>query len=310
MMDTDNALRTGHSKVSDTGRTAVGEHSRPLRYLIVALVVLGWWALGRLLNLNVSGFTLLGVPILLAFQVWIHRQPLLSLWVRSSPPLRVDAWFILIWFLFSIVPTVNLVSAFNQRDLWSAASAAAAVLGAFGLAYALRSMKPSISGVSAGRMALYFLIALVVGLLPLIPTLVLPNFMHMRINGQTATTAGLPPLASLLQVGLGRFLMGPLGFIVEEVFFRGGLDTYLHRGEKGTGWLSAIYLSALWGLWHLPGAALSQPNLLATLVSLIVAQIILGVPLSLLWRKSGNLAVPDTTHAVLEAVRSILSIPG
>lgn len=310
MMDTDNALQTGHPRVKDTGRAAIGEHSRPLRYLIVALVVLGWWALGRLLNLNVSGFTLLGVPILLAFQVWIHRQPLLSLWVRSAPPLRVDAWFILIWCLFSIVPAVNLVTALNQRDLWSAASAAAAVLGAFGLAYALRSLKPSISGVSAGRMALYFLIALVVGLLPLIPTLVLPRFVHMHINGQTATAASLPPLAVLLQVGLGRFLMGPVGFIVEEVFFRGGLDTYLHRGEKGTGWLSTIYVSVLWGLWHLPGAALAQPNLLATVVSLVVAQIILGVPLSLLWRKSGNLAVPDTIHAVLEAVRSILSIPG
>jgi Type II CAAX prenyl endopeptidase Rce1-like len=310
MIGINNILRNDRPKGMDTGRAAVGEHSRPLRYLIVTLVVLGWWALGRLLNLNVSGFTLLGVPILLAFQVWIHRQPLLSLWVRSAPPLRVDAWFILIWFLFSIVPTINLVSALNQRDLWSATSAAAAILGAFGLAYALRSMKPSLSGVSTGRMALYFLIAVVVGLLPLIPTLVLPRFVHMHINGQTVTAASLPPLAILLQVGLGRFLMGPLGFVVEEVFFRGGLDTYLHRGEKGTGWLSAVYVSALWGLWHLPGAALTQPNLLSTVVSLLVAQIILGVPLSLLWRKSGNLAVPDTTHAVLEAVRSILSIPG
>jgi membrane protease YdiL (CAAX protease family) len=109
-------------------------------------------------------------------------------------------------------------------------------------------------------------------------------------------------------VGLTRFLLGPVGFIVEEVFFRGGLDTYLHHGEKGTGWLSAIYVSALWGLWHLQGPALTQGHLLSTIVNLLVAQILLGVPLSLLWRKSGNLAFPDTAHALLEAVRNVLAI--
>ncbi len=308
MMDTDNILQADRAAESNTGRTAVGEHSRLLRYLIVTLVVVGWWGLGRFLNLNVSGFTLLGVPILLAFQVWIHRQPLLSLWVRSAPRLRVDGWFILLWLLFSIVPGVDLFQALRKADGWNAATAVAAILGAFGLAYALRSMNVKISGVSKGRMAVYFLIAVIVGLLPLIPTLLLPQFLHMRINGQAATATSLPPLATLVQVGLGRFLLGPVGFIVEEVFFRGGLDTYLHRGEKGTGWLSAIFISGLWGLWHLPGTALVQPNLLFTVASLVISQIILGVPLSLLWRKSGNLAVPDTTHAVLEAVRSVLSI--
>lgn len=42
----------------------------------------------------------------------------------------------------------------------------------------------------------------------------------------------------------GEFLLLPVGFMVEEVFFRGALDTCLHRGEQGTGWLSAIFVSA------------------------------------------------------------------
>ncbi len=101
--------------------------------------------------------------------------------------------------------------------------------------------------------------------------------------------------------------MLPVGYAVEEVFFRGALDTYLHRGEKGTGWLSAVFVSALWGLWHLPGQTVVAGNLLPTVVGLVIAQIVVGVPLSLWWRKSGNLTVNNTAHAFLEAARSVLS---
>ena len=94
--------------------------------------------------------------------------------------------------------------------------------------------------------------------------------------------------------------------MVEEVFFRGALDTYLHRGEEGIGWLSAIFVSALWGLWHLPGQA-KGPHLLSTVVTLVIAQIAVGVPLSFWWRQSGNLTVNNTTHAFLDAVRDILA---
>lgn len=301
---TDNVVRTDFPQAHRTKRTAIGERSRPLRFLIAALVVAAWWALGRLLHADVSGYTLLGVPIMLAFQLWIHRQPLLALWVRSAPPMCIDAWFILLWILFSLVPAYGILMAVRQADWGSAATSFAAIIGAFGLAYALRATRSADNRPSA----LYFLIAVVIGLLPLIPTLVLPHLFHMRINGQTATVVRLPGLFTVLQVGLGRFLIGPVGFVVEEVFFRGALDTYLHRGEQGIGWVSAIYVSALWGLWHLSGEALISGHLVSTVLSLLVAQIILGVPLSFLWRKSGNLAVPDTTHAVLEAVRSILAI--
>jgi membrane protease YdiL (CAAX protease family) len=218
----------------------------------------------------------------------------------------MDAWFVVLWFLFSLVPLYNLGMALAGADLWGAVTGFAAFVGAFGLAYALRSMRRSVSGTGGSQWVLYFLAAAIVGLLPLIPALVLPQFLHMRINGQVSTTA-VPSLMTILQVGLPRFLSGTIGFVVEEVFFRGCLDTYLHRGEKGTGWLSAIYISALWGLWHLPTAALLTGNLLGTVLSLLFSQIIIGVPLSLLWRKTGNLAVPDTTHAFLEAVRSILA---
>ncbi len=89
---------------------------------------------------------------------------------------------------------------------------------------------------------------------------------------------------------------------MEEVFFRGVLDTYLHQGEEGTGWLSAIYLSALWGLWHVPISS-SQP---LVILVLLIFQIAVGVPLSIWWRRSGNLTVPGTTHALIDTIRNVL----
>ncbi len=44
------------------------------------------------------------------------------------------------------------------------------------------------------------------------------------------------------------FLMAPIGFMVEEVFFRGPLDTHVYGGSQGTDWLSAIVNSLLWGM--------------------------------------------------------------
>jgi membrane protease YdiL (CAAX protease family) len=98
--------------------------------------------------------------------------------------------------------------------------------------------------------------------------------------------------------------------VVEEVLFRGGLDTHVHRGEQGTGWLSAVYVSALWGIWHLPGsiAAGGGARLASTIAGLIVAQVLVGVPLSLWWRKTGNLLVTDAAHGVLEAARTVLGV--
>ncbi len=104
--------------------------------------------------------------------------------------------------------------------------------------------------------------------------------------------------------------MAPVGFVVEEVFFRGALDTYLHHGEEGTGWLSAIFVSALWGLWHLPGQTIVLGHLASTLVGLVIPEVLVGVPLSLWWRKSGNLATSNTAHAVLDAVRNGLAGAG
>ncbi len=187
-----------------------------------------------------------------------------------------------------------------QMQFTYAAEFSMALVGAFGLAYAVRAMRIK----TWGQLGLCLLTVGIIGLLPQIVSVLLPHIVHLTIkSGHPATTAQ-PTLLQSLEIVMQWFLIAPVGFVVEEVFFRGALDTYLHRGEKGVGWLSAIFVSALWGLWHLPLQPIPAGQILSTAVGLIIAQVLVGVPLSLWWRASGNLVVNNTAHALLEAVRN------
>jgi membrane protease YdiL (CAAX protease family) len=282
--------------------------SRATRYLIAALVVAIYIALGLLFHLNTAAYELLGIPLVVAFQLGVQRQPLRMLWVRSKSPFRLDGWFILLWAVLSLVPVYAIVVSLKRGNLWDAAVGAVAIVGAFGLTYAQRSMRRG----NVRQMVLCLLTAGGIGLLLLVATVALPGAVHLHgVPAARPTMVHLPALMSAVQLGIVNFLiLWPGFFMVEEVFFRGAIDTYVHRGDKGVGWLSAVFVSALWGLWHLPAqsaAALSGPNLISTIVGLLVAQIVVGVPLSYWWRKSGNLTVTGTSHALIDAVRNALA---
>jgi membrane protease YdiL (CAAX protease family) len=78
-----------------------------------------------------------------------------------------------------------------------------------------------------------------------------------------------------------------------------------HQGEA-RGWPSAIFVSALWGLWHLPvTSGLPFP---LQLLELVGVHVLLGVPLSMSWRRTGNLAGPALAHAVNDAVRNAMML--
>jgi membrane protease YdiL (CAAX protease family) len=86
--------------------------------------------------------------------------------------------------------------------------------------------------------------------------------------------------------------------MVEEVAFRGALDSHVrHPGEGGGstirayGVVSAFFISVLWGLWHYP--ILPQ----VPIWQLLPAQVAMARS-SLFWRRSGNLMVPGFAHAL------------
>jgi membrane protease YdiL (CAAX protease family) len=96
-------------------------------------------------------------------------------------------------------------------------------------------------------------------------------------------------------------------FALEEVVFRGMLDPHL-QPQPATGWsalLSAIAVSILWGLWHLP--VVPNPDLLSAVVmvpSVCLVHVLFGVPLSFCSRSSGSLLLPALAHALADAFRN------
>jgi membrane protease YdiL (CAAX protease family) len=94
----------------------------------------------------------------------------------------------------------------------------------------------------------------------------------------------------------------PATFLLEEVAFRGAIDAHVHHDGDSRPWQSAVFVSALWGLWHLPvSSGLPLPLMV---IELVVVHVAIGVGLSLSWRRTRNLGGPALAHAVIDAVRN------
>jgi membrane protease YdiL (CAAX protease family) len=100
-------------------------------------------------------------------------------------------------------------------------------------------------------------------------------------------------------------------FMLEEVAFRGALDSHIYQpptdGERrgGSAWLSAIFVSVLWGIWHLPALPTGTAAAFAAAIpALIMIHALVGVPLSFCWRASGTLVLPAAAHALIDSYRN------
>ncbi|HEV2097139.1 MAG TPA: hypothetical protein VGQ82_11635, partial [Chthoniobacterales bacterium] len=74
------------------------------KYLEVLLFVALWMALGWAFHLVANAYLLLGVPLLVFFQLGLRRQPLRKLWVRDAASLRLDWIGLPLAVLLMIVP--------------------------------------------------------------------------------------------------------------------------------------------------------------------------------------------------------------
>jgi membrane protease YdiL (CAAX protease family) len=88
------------------------------------------------------------------------------------------------------------------------------------------------------------------------------------------------------------------------------VDGYLHQLDQGWGVLSALLISAVWGLWHLPITQVGGVVNWTTVGVLLLAHVPFGLALSLFWRKSGNLIVPALSHALADAIRNAIIYSG
>jgi membrane protease YdiL (CAAX protease family) len=253
-----------------------------------------WMGLGYLFPMSAEAYLLMGVPLTIAFQVLVRRKRVRELWVRDSGadpfgPSRLSLRDLGVVTALAVAPLCwGLQTVMNGADLSSVGWYAAAIGGAAAAAYALHST--SVSAVVRSAM---------------LPTLVgaVGNVLVVGVV-QLATGASIEPAEMLGSVLKWLAIYFPATFVIEEVAFRGALDAHVHELGEGRGWQSAIFVSTLWGLWHLPVSdGMPFPFLV---VSLVAWHCLVGVPLSLAWRRSGNLAGPAFAHAAMDAVRNAL----
>jgi membrane protease YdiL (CAAX protease family) len=118
------------------------------------------------------------------------------------------------------------------------------------------------------------------------------------------TLGSLPRTVGIIEQFLLYF---PVFFTIEEVTFRGVLDAHLTNGDTSacySAWGSALFVSALWGLWHLPNAPAGDQSLFIEGFYLVAFHCAIGVLLSFAWRSGGTLLLPALAHALIDSYRN------
>jgi membrane protease YdiL (CAAX protease family) len=263
---------------------------RLARYLVATLVISGYVALGFAFDLGAEAYLLLGIPITIGFQVLVVRRPLRSLWLRQTPPMAFTPRRMVAIVVLAVAPAVVAATGVREGDLALVGWGLASMVGAVGAVYALRAMD---------REAVRWTIrtTLIAGAV-LIGIMVAYRLATGGFNGNIAAAI------TTAVVSVATYV--PVVFVMEEVLFRGLLDPYLHGSTPGRDHASALYGSALWGLWHLPVAFLALGVL--TIPYLVVVHTTIGYFMVTAWRRTGNLAAPGVSHAVIDALRNAVAV--
>jgi membrane protease YdiL (CAAX protease family) len=263
---------------------------RMARVVVATLVIGGYIALGFAFRLSAEAYLLLGIPITLGFQILVIRRPLRSLWLRQAPPMRFTPRSMVAIVLLAIAPAVVAAGGIRDGDLALAGWGLAAMVGAVGAVYAVRAMDRD--AVRSTTRTTLITGAVLVGLM------VAYRLATGGFNGNLAAAATTAVISLLTYL--------PVVFVMEEVLFRGLIDPYLHGSTPGPDRGSALYGSALWGLWHLPVAFLALGAL--TIPYLVIVHTTMGYFMATAWRRTGNLAVPGVSHAVIDALRNAVAV--
>ena len=265
------------------------ESVRIRRLLEAIAFVAVWISAGELLGMSPDIYLLFGIPLTAGFQLLVRRRPIEELWVRNGPSLALRTVSLKLAIPLALVPLLHLVvSVAKGQGLGSVLYALAAIVGAGAAAYALGQFRRE----TWRYLGLCLATAGLLGVL-----LMIDAAWH---DASTVHPTGEPLQPDVLSGIESLLLYIPAVFMVEEVTFRGVIDSHVHHPGERYGVASAIFVSVLWGLWHHPIA----PG--ATVLQLLVVQVVVGPFLSIYWRKSGNLMVPGFTHAVIDSVRNAL----
>jgi membrane protease YdiL (CAAX protease family) len=257
---------------------------------MATLVIGGYIAIGLAFRLGAEAYLLLGIPITIAFQALVVRRPLRSLWLRQASPLTFTPRSIGVTVVLAIAPGMVALRGIGNGDLALFGWGLAAMVGAVGAVYTLRAMD---GDAVRSTIRTTVITGAVLGGIMVAYRLATGGFDGNVAAAMTTTV-----------ISLVTYL--PVVFVMEEVLFRGLVDTYLHGSTPGPDRASALYGSALWGIWHLPVAFVTLGVL--TIPYLVVVHTILGYFFVTSWRRTGNLGTPGIAHAAIDALRNAVAV--
>jgi membrane protease YdiL (CAAX protease family) len=284
------AAATGH--VSSEPDPGYEPRSRLRRFLEVT----GFWvvyvAITEALGLGTSTgeidtFLLLGFPLVILFQLFVARRDLRELWVRTAPKVILRRTTIALAVALAIYPLIGVIKALFDSEPASLAIVHLIVgtIGAAAAAYAYGLFK---------RETFRYLVICV------LLAAAYACFLDFGLSGKETLTGPLVthPGSDFLVFLTSLIFYIPIGFVFEEVVFRGALDSHLHHPGERHGFWTACYVSFLWCMWH--GALFGWDEF----VNLLIAMFPVGIVYSILWRKSGNLGVSGAAHAISDSLRN------
>lgn len=280
-------------------RPVTPEGSGSVRQAVIAgAVVAGWMALGWGCRLGGDAYLLAGVPVVIAYQLGVARRPLRALWRFDGEPLAWGSLGAVAGAAAAVLPLRLLggqVLALARGDAVDTSVAGwllAAAAGAGGLGWGIAEARRRAAWRDRPLAALFVVVVLVGAVAPVL----------------TALRASAPAVPQWRWFGRDLLLYSEVGWVLEEVVFRGAFDPAVASGAGLSGRRalgSAAWVSLLWGLWHLPLAVhgVSGPEILAG-ARVVLYHLALGVPLSMLARRAGQLGPNALAHALVDAWRN------
>ena len=259
------------------------------RYLECAAFVVLWMMCGFYLHLSPIAYQLLGLPLIAGFQLAIAGRPLAQLWARDAERFRLDRRTLALAGILAVACAALLllgragrVARGSERLMVFWPLCVAAIPAAF----ALRQQRAADL-----RRALAVIVFAVV----------------IRVAWQVTSatydgTLTFPP--GKLPGFFTDFLCEFVGlFLVDEVAFRGALDPHLETAGTGRlhAWSSAVFVSILWAVWHLPAyhpTAKTFLQLFRDVGPQSFFTVTWGVALSFCARRSRTLAPSAMLHAL------------
>jgi len=254
--------------------------------------VAAWTVCGWIFRLGPVSYNLIGIPFVVAFQLVIRRRPIYQLWVRDAQSFRLDRIGIMLAIAIIAVHAALFWRFLLPSHPLGALFLLILIIGSVGVAYALRQQRAD-----KFKQALpSFAIAVMIGCAVTIAVALTSN--------RSPTLS--PPMLVMLLKSFVRLL--PYVFIIDEVVFRGLLDTHVapRPGTRRQEYVSAIFISLLWELWHVPRTALFDTRELLHFAAPWLLVLPLGVVLSFCWRKNGTLLLPGVAHALIDAYRDTI----